>query len=308
MRVHFLFTALLIVFATHVATAQDRAWLGKARLFTNDQIGDGQDRWRTGSYSVSAIRGSDWRGTLPDRPGSLMEYRFRSEIIAPANLANPVLGGDRRYVGAISLGTITHFKFDQTDVALGLDMIFTGPQTGLGDFQSRVHRAIGMPVPKVLGTQIPNAFYPTVNIELGKSFSPSPDTLPELSLRPFIEAQAGVEDYIRIGGDLTFGNAGTGGLLVRDPTTGYRNIAVKGEDNRGLTFLLGADLAYVGSSAYLPTSSGYSLTNPRARVRAGVYSETRDGAFFYGLTWLGREFKAQSNSQVVGSVSIRLNF
>jgi len=308
MRVHFLFTALLIAFATHVAVAQDRVWLGKARLFTNDFLGDGQDRWRTGAYSLSAIRGPGWDGTLPDRPGGLMEYRFRSEIIAPANLANPVLGGDRRYVGAISLGAITHFSLAETDVALGLDMIFTGPQTGLGDFQSRVHRALGMPVPGVLGSQIPNAVYPTVNIELGKSFTPSPDTLPELSLRPFVEAQAGVEDYIRIGGDLTFGNAGNGGLLVRDPTTGYRNIAVKGDDNSGLTFLLGADLAYVGSSAYLPAASGYSLTNPRARVRAGVYSETRDSAFFYGLTWLGKEFDAQSDSQVVGSVSIRLNF
>ncbi len=308
MRIHFFFTALLVVFATHVAVAQERNWLGKARLFNNDFIGDGQDRWRTGSYSVSGIRGSDWNGKLPDRLGALMEYRLRTEIIAPANLQNPVLGGDRPYVGAISLGATSYVDLGGTDMALGLDLVFTGPQTGLGSLQSWVHQTFGLNPPQVLGSQVGNAIYPTVNVEFGRDVRLTPEGRMRVSLRPFVEAQAGVETYLRLGGDLTFGNAGLGDMQVRDPVTGYRNIAVKGHRTRGVSLLLGGDVAYVAASRYLPASRGYVLVKPRTRLRAGLYGEGAASSFFYGLTWLGREFAWQKQGQVLGSVTIRLNF
>ena len=37
--------------------AQDRVTLGWGRLFNNDTLGDTQDRWKTGSYTINHLRG-----------------------------------------------------------------------------------------------------------------------------------------------------------------------------------------------------------------------------------------------------------
>jgi len=302
--------AILLILASAVSvTAEERTWLGKSRLFTNDKLGDGQDRWRTGSYSLSFIRGTGWNGSAPSEFGALVEYRVRSEIIAPANLMNPAaIPPDRRYVGAISLGAVTHMQTGSTDVSLGLDLVVTGPQTGLGAFQSWAHNALGMGTPTVLGSQIGNAVYPTFSAEIARDFQVSADGARRISFRPFLETQVGVETYARIGGDVTFGNAGLGDFQVRDNPTGHRSIAIKGDRPRGTSFLLGGDVAWVQSSQYLPASSGYSVEVPRVRMRAGVYHEAKTASLFYGLTWLGKEFVNQPEGQVVGSFSVRMKF
>jgi len=302
---HLLLVAVLFISSVTGATA-GRVWLGHARLFTNDVIGDGHDRWRTGAYVVSRIRGTGWSGRLPSRLGQLIEYRVRSEIIAPANLQNPVLGTDRPYVGALSIGAISHMRAGGNDLALGLDMVFTGPQTGLGHFQSVLHQAVGMGSVKVLGSQIGNAVYPTLGMELARNVEiPSRR---RISVRPFLEAQAGVETFLRVGGDITIGRLGKGDFLVRDVTTGQRVTAIKSGDAPGVSFVLGGDVAYVWSSHYLPVSSGYTLQRPRVRLRAGIYHEASAGSIFYGLTWLGKEFVNQPTSQIVGSLTVRLKF
>lgn len=306
MRRLFLGLILLICAASPLA-AQEYQWLGKARMFTNDRLGDGSDRWRSGSYSVSWIRGTGWNGHLPSGFGQLIEYRVRSEIIAPANLQDPVIGTDRRYVGMVSFGAFSHMKAGQADLALGLDLVLVGPMTGVGGFQSFIHRALGMGEPKVLGSQLPNAVYPTFNLEFGREFELGGGTN-RIALRPYLEAQAGVETFLRVGGDLTFGRAGRGDMQVRNVVSGFRNIAVKGNRPRGASFLLGGDVAHVVSSHLLPAASGFVLQNPRLRFRAGVYTETETASFFYGLTWLGREFAAQTGSQVVGSFTVRMKF
>ncbi len=289
--------------------AQNRVWLGQARLFTNDMLGDGKDRWRTGSYSISKIRGTRWDGTLPGGFGQLVEYRIRSEIIAPSNLQNPVIGTDRPYVGALTFGARSYMSLGGADMSLGLDLVVVGPQTGLGAFQSQLHAAIGMGTLKVLGSQIGNAVYPTLNMEIGRDIAVSGHRR-RILIRPFLEAQIGVETFLRLGGDITFGNAGSGDFQVRDVTTGYRNIAIKNQDRqRGLSFLLGGDIAYVQSSKYLPAASGYTLQNPRIRLRAGFYHEGERGSVFYGLTWLGKEFVNQKAAgQVVGAMTVRVAF
>ncbi len=312
MRGLFLIALMTVAGAASAVQAGDvsaqRVWLGKARLFSNDAIGDGHDRWRTGSYTVSAIRGRSWDGSLPTGFGDLIEYRIRSEIIAPANLQNPVLGTDRPYVGALSFGAFTHMEAAGAQLSLGLDLVVTGPQTGLGTFQNNVHRAIGMRSIKVLGSQLGNAVYPTLNMEMGRDFT-LPDTgRGRVAVRPFVELQAGVETFLRIGTDITFGPSGRGDFLVRDPTTGQRVSALKSDRPRGLSFLLGGDVAYVASSHYLPGSGGYIVTSPRVRLRAGFYKEGKRASVFYGLTWLGKEFKAQPSGQMLGSVTVRLNF
>lgn len=274
-----LFVPLLLLLSVASAQAGDRVWLGKARIFSNDKLGDGQDRWRSGSYAMSFIRGSDWNGTLPAGLGDLMEYRIRTEIIAPANLITPA-AGDRRYVGALSFGSFSHLSVGKTDVSVGLDMVVTGPQTVLGRFQSWVHTALGMGTPTVLGDQIGNAVYPTLNAEFGRDFVLPGAGKNRVVLRPFAETQLGVETFVRLGGDLTFGPAGEGDFQVRDSTTGHRSIAIKGERPRGMSFLLGGDVAQVFSSQYLQPSASYTIQNPRVRLRAGIYSEMKKASFF----------------------------
>jgi len=304
----FLLGLVLLTGAVIPLAAQDRVWLGKARLFTNDKLGDGQDRWRSGSYALSWIRGTEWKGSAPSEFGALVEYRIRSEIIAPANLLNPVIGTDRRYVGALSFGAFSHMQKGKTDVTVGLDLVVTGPQTGIDQFQAFAHRALGLGAPLVFGSQIGNAVYPTVSLEIARDFDLSIANGRRVSFRPFFEAQAGVETFARIGGDLTFGDLGVGDMQIRSVVSGFRTPAIKSAKSRGTSFLIGGDAAYVQSSRYLPTTSGFTVQNPRVRMRAGVYSEGKKMSLFYGLTWLGKEFTNQTTSQIVGSFSVRMKF
>jgi len=302
-----LFALLMSLALISPAQAGERVWLGKARIFTNDKIGDGRDRWRTGSYSLSRIRGSAWTGQLPDRLFALTEYRVRTEIIAPDNLMNPIIGTDRRYAGTIWLGAHSHSRLGAAELTLGGDLVFVGPGTGLGDFQSMIHNALGMGQPQVLGSQLPNAVYPTATVELARTFPFEGNNIPG-SFRPFLEAQIGVETYARIGFDLALGPASRGNLSVRDVVTGTRNIAVKSQRGQGTTWILGADIAFVNNSNYLPASLGYTVTAQRTRVRTGFVYEGQQHSMFYGLTWLGPEFQNQNSGQVVGAVTIRMRF
>lgn len=301
--------AVLLVLTAVSAEAGERHWLGKARIFTNDRLGDGRDRWRSGAYAVSAIRGTGWTGGAPESLGELVEYRLRAEIIAPADLSNPVIGTDRRYVGALHFGAFSHVQRAGAEMAFGLDLVVTGPQTRLGVFQSWMHERLGLGANQVLGSQIGNAIYPTLSLEIGRDFNLARSGAAGRSvLRPFVEAQAGVETFARIGADMTFGPGGDGDLLVRDTTTGHRSTAIKGKRPRGLTYVVGGDVAYVADSAYLPRSSGFVLTPLRTRLRAGVLVEERNATLFYGLTWMGKEFTNQTSGQVVGSMTLRLHF
>jgi len=77
--------------------------LGYGRIFNNDYFGDNEDRWRSGSYAYSIVRGPEWQGRAPTAFGAVLEYRLRSEIIAPSTLSGSG-SNDRAYVGALSAG------------------------------------------------------------------------------------------------------------------------------------------------------------------------------------------------------------
>lgn len=284
------------------ADAQGRVELGWGRLFTNDFLGDNKDRWRTGSYTVSKVVGRGWNGVLPEAMGEILEFRFRSETMAPASLIAPA-PGDRRYAGVLSLGVHTQFEKRGVEFRLGGDLVFTGPQTGVGRLQSEIHKILGATVPTVLGNQIPNGIFPTLTAEAGRPFAITPNVI----FRPFVEGQAGVETLIRFGGDLHIGQVGLDDLYLRDVVTGQRFRATRGGVT-GFAAVLGADAAYVAGSAYLPASDGYVLTDARLRVRAGVHWQGEKSSVFYGLTWLSEEFEAQSEPQVQGSVQLNIRF
>ena len=288
---------------TSPALAEGRVTLGWGRLFSNDATGDGQDRWRTGAYAISRVKGTSWADALPVRAGDILEFRLRAETIAPANLIAPA-AGDRRYVGALSLGLHTHFDWRSHEVSLGGDLVFTGPQTGIGGFQKWAHKQLGLAAPQVLGNQLPNAVYPTLVGEIGHSY----DLSSTLRLRPFGELRVGAETLVRLGGDLVFGKFGRNDLMLRDATTGQRYRGVEGSRNRGFSLTLGADIAQVLSSAFLPSGGAADLRGQRARARAGVHWQGKTASGFYGITYLSREFDQQAEGQAVGSLSIKIRF
>lgn len=292
----------LLILGTLPATGQERVTLGWGRLFTNDVFGDTRDRWRTGSYSLSRVRGTEWTGSLPSAPGAILEFRAVGETIAPADLVAPD-ATDRRYVGSLSFGLHTHFDWQGFDTSLGGNLVITGQQTGASDLQARIHELVGLPEPQVFGDQIGDGFYPTALAEISRKI-----TLPHGELRPFAEAQAGVETFVRVGADLSFGGYTRQSLMLRDGPSGQRYRAVAGSRVEGFSVTLGGDVAQVFDSAYFVEGDAAQPNDTRGRVRAGVHWQGEKSEMFYGLTWLGKEFTTQPDTQVVGSVNLKLQF
>lgn len=296
------FTLLFIVGTVSEAPAQDRGRLGQARLFSNDLIGDGEDRWRSGAYWVSDVRGLDWAGALPERMGAVMEYRFRGEVIAPSNLNAPA-PGDRLFAGVLSVGAHTHFDWHGYEVSFGADIVAMGEQTGIRHLQEAMHDVFSLASSNVENFQVDNGIYLHGTLELGREYN-----LGNSRLRPFVEVQAGVETMARAGMDWTFGGYGDGGLRLRDVTTGQRISAVDSPFDQGYSFLLGGDIAYVDNSRYLPSDRGYTPEDTRYRLRAGVNYAFGHSNVFYGMTYLSEEFVGQPEGQTVGSLTLALEF
>jgi hypothetical protein len=298
-------SVIALMLSTASVEAQARESLGYGRLMTNDYFGDGKDRWRTGSWTTSRVWGRQRGGQLPPAFGDLIELRLSSEIMAPDNVARAA-AGDRPYAGSLALGAHTHFRWQGFETALGADLVVTGSGTGLGSFQRAVHKALGVRQPSqaTLDNQIGGGVHPTIVGEIGRDVALSP----KVHLRPFMEARAGAETMVRAGVDLTFGAVGVGELLVREGVTGHRYRVIRDESAQGFSFLLGADIAHVADSIYLPEDRGVVLTDSRDRLRAGIHWQGGQSSAFYGLTYLGEEFEAQKEGQLVGSININLSF
>jgi hypothetical protein len=295
--------ALAAILAPARLEAEERMTLGWGRMFNNDALGDGADRWRTGGYTVSRVRGQSWTGELPSRFGEILEFRARAEIIAPENLTT-LTPGDRRYAGILSFGIHTHFQMAAgIETSVGMDLAITGRQSGMSRLQDALHDLFDFPRPRVASDQIGNGFHPTLVLEAGHSFD-----LGAVTIRPFTEAQAGLETFVRAGADLSFGRFGDGALMLRDHTTGQRYRGVVRSLEPGVTFTLGGDIAHVFDSELLPDGEPVVLEDSRSRLRAGLAWQGERAAVFYGVTWLGREFQGQREDQVVGSLNLRLDF
>lgn len=283
--------------------AEERVTLGWGRMFTNDALGDGHDRWRTGSYSVSRIRGIRWSGDLPQGFGEILEFRARAETLAPGSLTAPATD-DRRYAGVLGFGLHTHFDWRGAEVSLGADLAFVGPQTGLSGFQGAVHQLLGLEEPTVYDDQLGNAIYPTLVAELGRTV----EFGDALRVRPFVEAQAGLESFVRIGGDLVIGQLGKGDLMLRDTATGQRYRAIDGAPWQGSSLVLGGDITQVFASKLLPNGDDATLSDTRSRLRAGVHWQGEKASVFYGVSYLSPEFEQQAEGQVLGSLGVNLKF
>lgn len=303
MRRHLVAAAVAAATLAGPALPQEVVTLGRGTLLNNDLIGDGRDRWRTGSYVLSIARGTEWTGQAPERPFALREWRLKGEVIAPGRLTAPA-AGDRRYAGIASLGVHTHVARAGWQVAAGADLVAVGPMTQIGAIQSGIHDAFGLPSPAAARRlELPNALYPTLLVEAARPFA-----LGSATMRPFVEAQAGVETFARVGFDLSWGGFGRSDLVVRDTVTGQRYRATKTESPTGLSFVLGGDIAHVASSALLPDGGAAVLNPTRTRLRAGFHWQGERAELFYGITRMGREFQAQPVEQTVGSIHLRIKF
>jgi outer membrane protein LpxR len=273
-------------------------------IFTNDFLGDGKDRWRTGSLDVSLTFGGGDLRELPSKAWERYQVRLRSEIIAPASLTAPA-PTDRRYAGVLGLGLFTHFQKNQYDLYYGGELVFVGDATGVGSFQKSIHNALNITPPSaaVLNNQIPNAVYPTFQAGISKSLKGAKSLI-----RPFAEVQAGAETFVRLGADAIFGTAMINDFLLRDSVSGQLISHSKADSSKGFGFLIGADAAYVADSNYLPNSGVSQFKEFRPRARVGMIYQTKKFDAFYGATWLGKEFDAQTDSQVVGSLNFRVSF
>lgn len=290
----------VLAFLGPAALAQDTRILGVGRLFSNDLIGDGQDRWRTGSYSFSVLTGQGWDGRQADGP--VLEYRLRTDIITPWQRVG--LRGDRPYAGSLSLGLHHHSRIGPAEVSVGADLVLIGPQTGLSDFQERYHDWFSFPAPLGVKSQLGNATLLSGTADVVWPVSLGPMT----TVRPFIEAQAGVENILRVGTDVVIGPVGQHDVWLRDGPTGQLYRGTQGAQT-GVGFVVGADLAQVNGSAYLSEEKGYFVESVRWRARAGLHWQpTPDTSLFYGLAWLSPEFEGQQEGQLIGQLRLDFNF
>lgn len=301
--------AVFLITQSVKAHADDWPWpvIGRitetTRLFTNDYIGDGHDRWRTGSYSLSLVnRYAD---------GNAYELRFRTELIAPDRLRAKISKQmDRPLAGILAFGMFRNIPLSgdaRTDLHFGTELALVGPSSGQVGLMRMFHSATGMDGPSsyVLDRQIPDALHLTFNAEIGRSIGGA-----NWSVRPFVEVQAGLESFARVGADAIFGpSAHT--YATRDVVTGWRiPTNSKRSDRRGLNLLAGVDYTHVFDSQLLP---GLTL-KPRTRARLGAMYESGSKQVFFGVAYLSPEFSEQGmtsgnrSGQVVGSLSLRISF
>lgn len=274
--------------------------IGWSLAISNDSIGEGKDRWQSSSVQLALVFGTPWTGELPEHFGSLIEFRYRSDLLTPADLDMPS-PSDRRHAGVLAFGARTYLARQGFEMRAGADVVFVGEQTGLLALQTEIHEAFDFEIPAVDDFQIEDQVTLDVSGEVARTFAIGSGVL-----RPFLEAQVGSEDWVRAGIDLTWGPMSSGTLLLRTVATGQRVPATTGV--AGFSFSLGADVTRVADSIYLPTSLGYELTPTRQRLRAGGNLTIGRFDLFYGLAWLSEEFRAQPEGQYVGTVNLRVAF
>lgn len=274
-----------------VAKADPSVTLGVGRLFSNDYLGDGHDRWQSGSYVLSILRGPA-HGVAPVR-----EYRLRSSVLSSdGRSAEP---SDRPYVGALSFGAHLHGRKGKINASVGFDITAIGPQTGLSRFQRRAHDTLGMQPVRFMDKQLGNNLFVGMTAEVAADFL----VTATVTARPFAQVLVGPEDLLRIGADVRFGAPWGGAIWPRDVTTGHLYQTTAGTS--GFAFLVGADIAVVRDSVYL---RGKTL-NDRTRLRAGVQWQGAGATrLFYGITYLSPDFQDQDGGQVTGSVQLKVTF
>lgn len=275
----------------------------KSSFFTNDFFGDGFDRWRSASYTLFlGFEGKNTNGVAHD-------FRARAEIISPWGAKTQPTDKDRPYVGMLGFGVFANDRFNDFDYNFGAEILFTGDQTKVADFQQSFHE-----VTKIAGylphdmqhEHVGDKVTGMVSGEIARAYDLSYDW----EFRPFLGAQVGYETFGRVGFDFTWGGYSGAERYVRDPVSGFLqpsslNRALRMDD---LSFLIGADYSYVTHSEFFPTWSNVRIKNDRVRLRVGMQSGIAAASVFFGITYLTEEFHSQHEAQTIGVLSLEFPF
>jgi len=284
-----------------LARAEAVQLLGFGRLFSNDLIGDGYNRWQSSSSHASlAFRRSPWTGTLPKRPFDIVELRFNATVMTPDNLRERA-PGDRRMAGLLRLGIGTQFEYGGWENDLAAYVEYVGPDNGLVDlftgFQD-ISEKWTNPSKNLRDDQIDLPPQLGLSLETGRTF-----IFGTTRLRPFLAMETGIETLARVGADLTFGSYGVGGLLTRSRVSGQRyGIATGPED--GVSVVLGGDVTWVEQTQLLEESDGVDVLDHRTRLRTGLHWQRGTRHVFYGVTWVSPETAYQDHGQTIGSLRL----
>ena len=167
---------LLLALLSNPVAGQDRVTIGIGGLLNNDVFTPtpNNDRWRTGSGVVSVARAPAWNGALPARMGEVLEFRLRGGVISPENITARRLN-DRPYAETLSLGLHTHFQNAGLEYSLGVDLVATGPQTGMESLQSAIHDILDIASATSSGLRgrVDNGLHPTLGFEIGRTLDVS---------------------------------------------------------------------------------------------------------------------------------------
>ena len=248
------------------------------------------DRWRTVALS------GEW--LFEHGHARQVGVQLGAEIIAPERLSPSGIPIDRAFAGLLQVKFRDYRKFDWLETRFGAGSSVVGPQTGLSDFLDAAHEILGgAPVSAfTANTQVPNEVYLDLGGEVAAQIP-----LNGATVRPFVEAMAGVETYARAGIDVSFsGEVG----LQRMPVTG----ALMGSAPDGWSVTGGFDVTHVMQSGLIPAGRPVTLKQERTRVRANLTYGFGDRSIDVGLAWLGPEFKEQSSGQFIGTVGMSFGF
>lgn len=291
---------LISLLAVESAIAADKrvllngSELKTSRLLTNDYIGDQQDRWRTFSYAISILK--------PLTDGAVGELRFRTEVIAGRRLdATPENNSDRRMAGILGVEAYHSDQIWNSDYRIGFGLAAVGPQTGLVKIQERVHDMLSQAGPSAYAQQlqVPDKVFLSFSGEVGRNVQ-----FGQTAIRPWVSIGGGTETTSRVGIDFVLGHA-AGDYGVRDEVTGWRVPVIEKSGANGVSIITGVDLAYINRSSLIQQRD---LISERFRLRLGGLLDFSGGRIFYGATYLSKEFEAQPEGQVVGSLTISINF
>lgn len=275
----------------------------KSSFFTNDYMGDGHDRWRSASYTL--FLGFEGQAT----GGLAHDYRARMEIISPWGARKQPSDDDRPYVGIFGLGLFANDSYGSLQYNVGAEILFTGDQTNIADFQQGFHEKTG--IDGYLPQDMPHEHVgDSVSGQISGEIATNYALGEYVYVRPFAGAQAGYETFARVGFDLLIDGYSNAKQYVRDPISGFLqpSSSERASKMKGVSFLFGADYTYVTHSDFFPSWSDIEMRNSRLRVRAGIQARIRKVSTFFGMTYLSKEFVSQAESQRIGVISLEFPF
>ena len=294
-------------------------------VFWNDRYGDGKDRWKTGGITQAYVfpehifsRGNWFKGRA-----SALELNVRALVITPDDTSFKGVNGDDRpyaqYAAAgIYLRSITRPKAltpvvaMQAEDRIGVEAGWQGDPLPLFDVQNSLHSVAGTNGNAGnLSNTIDGELM--VNLEARRTWRFHIDgTGRDLEFAPFVQTSLGMrENSLRAGGDFFIGSALAGRTWGADLATGAV-MAGASMPRQGFnwTVFFGGDVGYIASDAFL--DGGFAADGPSVqrrdivgRARAGLLLEYDNLGVGFSLNWLGKEFRGQSNGQMVGAIQLK---